>query len=204
MPNALAQFLWRQYPSLRLAAPLFHNWPIYLRFDLQDDALATSDDAYFQEVVRRASLLFQAVFAPTDSVLVVYQYSRYKRHRLRNSNFLIQQLSVRKADVHFQRIVYPHFFAPHQWSRAHFVTSASQIPHAAILAAIANQDFCRTPALHGQVFFLNQRTGLAFHMYDDRGLDILGPDAESLLHLYEAYNELILDYDRTRITALFT
>lgn len=40
-------------------------------------------------------------------------------------------------------------------------------------------------------------------MYDHRGLDILGPDVRSLRHLYETYNELILDYDRPAINALF-
>ncbi|GAB3288377.1 hypothetical protein GCM10027348_04000 [Hymenobacter tenuis] len=53
------------------------------------------------------------------------------------------------------------------------------------------------------MFFLNQRTGLAFHMYDDRGLDILGPDVASLRPLYDTYSHLLLDYDRPQMDRLF-
>ena len=57
--------------------------------------------------------------------------------------------------------------------------------------------------MHGDTFFLNQRTGIIFHMYDDRGIDIIAPEAAVLRHLYETHKDLILDYDREKITAVF-
>ncbi|MBX0292078.1 DUF3885 domain-containing protein [Hymenobacter sp. HSC-4F20] len=204
MASPLTRFLQQHYPSLRLSSPLFYSWPFGLRFDLQHEHLSTSEDAYFQEVVRRASLLFQATFASNDPVVVVHQEWRHKRPRIRNSNYLLQQLSIPKAAIHFQRIANPYSYGSTKWMRAHFSLSASQVPYPSIFAAIGNQDFGnRKPVLHGDTFFLNQRTSLIFYMYDDRGLDIIGPDVASLRYLYEEFNELILDYDRPQIDALF-
>ncbi|RPD46849.1 DUF3885 domain-containing protein [Hymenobacter sediminis] len=199
---ALIGFLQQHYPSLTTAKPLFDCWLISLRFNLQKDTLATSDEAYFQEVIHRASLLFRAVFAPDEYALLVHEQWRSKRHRIRSSNYLLRQLPVPQTAIHFQRITNP-YSDTLKWMRMHFPITISQIPYTEILAAISNQDFGRRPALLGRLFFLNQRTGLVFHMYDDRGLDIIGPDVASLRYLYEEFNELILDYDRPQIDALF-
>ncbi|QIX62555.1 DUF3885 domain-containing protein [Hymenobacter sp. BT18] len=199
-------FLQQFYPKLLVRAPLFYAWPLSIRFDLQHAELSTSQEAYFDEVVARASQLFGAAFAPHDPMLVVYQQARYKRHRIRPGNYLLQQFQLTKALIHFQNIPnpYPRIPAPSKWVRASFETSTAQIPLAALLRAISNQDFGRSPALHGRLFFLNQRTGLVLHMYDDRGLDILGPTPASLRPLYTQHAALLLEYDRTRIDALFT
>lgn len=203
MVSALTSFLQQYYPGLTAARPLFDCWPVSLRFDLQHETFPTSDEAYFQEVARRASLLFRAVFAPDDPILLVYEQWQVKRHRIRNSNYLLRLFSIPRTAIHFQRIT-THYSDTLKWMGMHFPITTSQIPYTEILAAISNQDFGRRPALHGRLFFLNQRTGLAFHMYDDRGLDIIGPTVESLRYLYEEFNALILDYNRPQIDALFT
>uniref|UniRef100_UPI003743ADBD DUF3885 domain-containing protein n=1 Tax=Hymenobacter gelipurpurascens TaxID=89968 RepID=UPI003743ADBD len=80
------------------------------------------------------------------------------------------------------------------------------MPYAAILRAISHQDFRSRKhlnTLHGETYFFNQRTSLLFHIYDDRGVDVLGPTAASLHPLYETYNRWILEYDRPRINTLF-
>lgn len=72
MPSAVSEFLQHHYPGLPLHAPLFYLWPIGIRFDLQNDS-PTIDENYFQEVERRATVLFEAACLPTDPILVVYQ-----------------------------------------------------------------------------------------------------------------------------------
>ena len=45
---------------------------------------------------------------------------------------------------------------------------------------------------------------LLFHLYDDRGLDVIAADCVSLIPIYKEFDKWILNYDRERIDALFS
>ena len=195
----------KNFSGLLLRAPLFYSWPIGIRFDLQNDS-STPDDAYFCEVARRAGVLFQAVFKADDPILIVHQQWRGRRFRIKSNSYLLRQLNLSKNQLSFQQIAnpYPQAFQPGRWNRVYAAIKASRIPYPAILEAISHQHFpTRKPVLHNDTFFLNQRTGLIFHMYDDRGLDVIAPTSSLLRQLYESHKDLILDYDRDKITAAF-
>jgi hypothetical protein len=72
-----------------------------------------------------------------------------------------------------------------------------------VFRAIGNSDHGLSHSLSSSVYFLNRRTDTIFHMYDDRGLDVIAKDEASLSALYRSYNAWILDYDRKRIDAIF-
>ncbi len=57
--------------------------------------------------------------------------------------------------------------------------------------------------LVSNVYFLNSRKDVLFHLYDDRGADVVAAEKEILLPLYESCKEWILDYDREKIDFLF-
>jgi len=40
-------------------------------------------------------------------------------------------------------------------------------------------------------------------MYDDRALDAIATQSKTLLNLYRAFNDWILDYDRRQVDRLF-
>ena len=52
--------------------------------------------------------------------------------------------------------------------------------------------------LVSNVYFLNSRKDVLFHLYDDRGADVVAVDKEILRPLYESCKERILDYDRKK------
>ncbi|MEH6930498.1 DUF3885 domain-containing protein, partial [Priestia megaterium] len=54
------------------------------------------------------------------------------------------------------------------------------------------------------IYFINLSKKMIFHLYDDRGCDILASNKESIRFLYEEYNNWILDYNREEIDLLFT
>lgn len=209
MATASAEFLQQHYPGLVLGPGLFHSWPIALRFDLQSES-STSNDAYFAEVLRRATVVFEAVFAPTDEVLVVVQRPRHTRWfgrcRFRASHLVLRLLKATKPETAFQRFANRTRFAhTRQLIRFTVQRPARVIAHRTILQAISHQDFpSRRPQLHDDVFFLNLRSKLILHMYDDRGLDLISPDVETLRPFYEALGHLLLDYDREQMAATFT
>lgn len=209
MLTTSSRFINQYYPGLAIGPSLFYSWPIGVRFDLQTES-SSSDQAYFAEVLRRAILVFEAVFQPTDEVLIIAQRPRdkryFKRRRFRANELLLRWLKAPKKDVEFQRLAnQTRFASTSQLIRFSIQRTAIQIPHQQILQAISNQDFpSRSPQLLDDVFFLNLRSKLILHMYDDRGLDVISPDTDTLRPLYNSLHHLVLDYDRQRMAATFS
>lgn len=53
------------------------------------------------------------------------------------------------------------------------------------------------------VYFSNTHHFLLFHLYDDRGADLVAANRKLLRPIYEKYNDWILDYDRAKIDGVF-
>ena len=57
--------------------------------------------------------------------------------------------------------------------------------------------------LVSNVYFLNSQKDVLFHLYDDRGVDVVAAKKEILRSLYETCKDWILDYDREKIDLIF-
>ncbi|MFD2786797.1 DUF3885 domain-containing protein [Hymenobacter rubripertinctus] len=207
MPSSLTHFFQQHATSPPSSYLLSYHLPVWIRFDLQG-ALSPDDAGYFLQVEHRAIALFEAAFAPTDEVLLVYQEPRYKRSRIRTRNYLFRQLGIGKSDLTFRKSWVPNNAATYHeghWIQAFFSTTAARIPHRALLAAISRLDFPAPgrPTIRGPLYFFNQTRGLIFYMYDDRGLVISSTSPETVWPFYQNYNDWILDYDRRKIDELF-
>lgn len=207
MPSPLVQFFQQHATKPLDTRLLYYELPAWIRFDLQG-TLSPDDAGYFTQVLHRASTLFEAAFAPTDDVLLVYQEYRYKHYRIRSNSYLFRQLGIRKRDVAFRNrraVLNSQSYHEGHWSEALYPTAAAQIPHQALLAAISYQDFPdqNKTAIHGRLHFFNQTRGIIFFMYDDRGILISSNTPEITRPLYQEYNDWILDYDRATIDATF-
>jgi len=53
------------------------------------------------------------------------------------------------------------------------------------------------------IYIFDTKLNTIFHLYDDRGVDIVSGCKDTLLPIYEKYNSWILDYDRKRIDQIF-
>ena len=58
-------------------------------------------------------------------------------------------------------------------------------------------------ALTSNVYFLNSRKDLLFHLYDDRGADVAAADPSLLRPMYEACSSWLLEYDRAQMDRTF-
>jgi hypothetical protein len=86
----------------------------------------------------------------------------------------------------------------------------NDIKYAQLLKAICYEDFPHPSTIlkNNQqsgynIYFVNMTRKIIFHLYDDRGCDVLAADKETIRFLYEQYNGWILDYDRKEIDILF-
>lgn len=206
------QFLTDNFKGLRLRKPLFYSWKFGLRFDLQVGE--TNTDEYFQEVTRRASTIFETAFANSDKVFVVFMDYKYKRRKIRFSNFIFKQIdNLQKNEINYSKEF--RLYEPSDKfdirNIAIIKLTADRINQKNILTAIGHSDFPpRQPRLDQngaltakEVYFVNIDKKLIFHMYDDRGLDLISADKEMLKPIYKKHNNLLLDYDRERIDKQF-
>ena len=227
------QFLNDNFKGLRLRKPLFYSSDFGLRFDLQTGETSNSSrkiidaegniiphvgdtdtDEYFQEVTKRASTIFQTAFDNSDKVFLVLMDYKYKRSKIRFSNFIFKQVNnLEKSEVCFSKE--KQLYEPGDKFDIRNVAiiklTADRISYKNILTAIGHSDFPpRQPRLDNnwfftnkEVYFINIDKKLIFHMYDDRGLDLVSADKETLRSIYTKHNDWILDYDRKWIDKQF-
>jgi len=53
------------------------------------------------------------------------------------------------------------------------------------------------------VYLFDLETGLLVWPYDDRGMDVVGPNRKKLATLYHKYSSYLLDYDRAKMDETF-
>lgn len=78
-----------------------------------------------------------------------------------------------------------------------------ELKYKPLLKAICNQDLGIRPSLCHRVYFIDLNKNTIFHVYDDRGCDVLATSPDSIRDLYETYNDWILDYDKGEIDKVF-
>lgn len=152
--------------------------------------------------------------SPLTTVLFVIMDYKYKRAKIRSGNFCFKQ--IRDLSGHEIAYLKVHkLYDPNDSLDVRNVTvvksDIERIDYKNILKAIGNTDFTqRQPRLDKngvftskEVFFLNIDRKLIFHMYDDRGLDIIASDVEQLRPIYNKYNSWLLNSNREKIDGLF-
>jgi hypothetical protein len=72
-----------------------------------------------------------------------------------------------------------------------------------MLKAICNNDMGIRPSIPHRVYFININRKTIFHVYDDRGCDLIAAMTEAIREVYNKYNDWILDYDRSQIDRVF-
>ncbi len=202
------EFLSHNFNGMRLRQPLFYTWNLGLRFDLQVGDIGT--DKYFKEVVRRSSIIFETAFDKSDRLLFVLIDYKYKRRKIRFGNFAFKQIHNLKREEVSYLIEKKLYQSDGNFDVAIVKLTAHRINHKCILTAIGNSDFPpRLPRLDNrglsskELYFLNLDKKLIFHMYDDRGLDIIATDKEILASIYAKHKDWILDCDRKQIDKQF-
>ncbi len=207
------QFLTDNFNGYLPLIPFFYSWDFGLRFDLQNGG-ETNTDEYFEEVLRRATTIFEAAFDTSDTIFLLFMDFKYRRRKIRLNNYLFKQITdIKKSEIKFFK-EYGQYWYTKKISVGNVAViklPIDRINYKNILKAISHQDFPpRQPRFDNygmftakEVFFLNSDKKLMFHMYDDRGLDIIAADKETLRPIYEKHNDLILDYDREQIDKLF-
>lgn len=78
----------------------------------------------------------------------------------------------------------------------------SEIPMDSMFREIILGDLGGLQELASSVYLFDTKNHVMLHLYDDRGLDIVAHDKNTLMPLFQELNAWILDYDRKQIDKL--
>lgn len=206
------QFLNDYFKGLAIKSSLFFNWDNGLRFDLQKGEVGT--DEYFGEVHKRSVALFEAAFNIDDDLFIVIMDHRYKRAKIRLGNYCFKQI----GDLDCRHIGYQKIHKLYDRKDRYDIRNIAivesiteKLKYKNILKATGNTDFSeRQPRLDKngvftskEIYFINIDKKIIFHMYDDRGLDIVAHDLEQLRPIYNKFNDWLLEINKEKIDGLF-
>ena len=200
------------FPNLSLRPPLFYNWYYGLRFEIGDPNIGVWKDEnktivnnlYFGKALQRAKKLFEASFNSDDNVFCIFQKYSRGRQKIKKRHYCYKYIKKFDKIESFNII---DLFEPddmdyksEHYHRVVFLTTIKHVNYIDILNRSIYYDFGGN-ALDS--YFINIEQNIIFHLYDDRGLDIIAKNKYTLHKLYLQYNDWILDYDRNEIDLLF-
>ena len=197
--------------------PFFYKNHYALRFEISpndispiDPSSSACNEDYFSMALERALDIYNSVFKTGDKISIVFQLFSDGRKKIKRRSLLFRYLNgieSRNISYSTHRDIYVDDL---NTKRQHISRvrindlTGEQIDISKILTAIINTDFRRYPTLNGECYIINDTTGLVFHLYDDRGLDVVSENKESLHKLYQTHSKFILEYDRNRISNMFS
>jgi hypothetical protein len=202
--NQLTSYLDAHFNGIKLKQPLFFSGIPGLRFDLHDEKTDTSNDAYFDEVVKRMGEIHAVTISPGDDILILYQTYTFKRRKIRKYNYLFKQFEASTANIQFKRnktIIYEDgpYCKADKSCQVIISDKAANINFNHIYLSIANMDFNRRPFIKGELYVVNLTKQTVTLMYDDRGCDLISPNIGLLKDYYTKLTNLILEVNRPGI-----
>lgn len=206
----LNDYMNENFPKLILRPPLFYNWEIGIRFELGAEYY-DEERLYIQEVYKRAVTLFESIHLQDEEIIIAidvndFGVSKTYKHKARIFSPYIRDQSVLYKLKHTEM---PYIFTEdeedekyktHRFTLPCKVSDVNYIP---LLKAVCNQDLGIQPSIFHRIYFLNIKRKTIFHIYDDRGCDLLATSPESIRDIYFTHNDWILDYDKDKIDNVF-
>ncbi|HFK1451392.1 MULTISPECIES: DUF3885 domain-containing protein [Bacillus cereus group] len=210
----LKEYMLETFPNLELRPPLFYSWAIGIRFKLgmnYDYNNIYENCPYLEGVYNRAITLFQSLHSETDDMYIVVDVDDYAdgetfKHKLNIfSKYVKEKSDLFKLQKNTIPYVFPEddedgVYKTHRYTLKCKVSDLKYIP---MIKAICNQDMGIKPRIFHRVYFININKNTIFHIYDDRGCDVLATSPNTIRNMYHTYNDWILEYDRNKIDKVF-
>jgi hypothetical protein len=193
-PFDLPAFMLSNFPGVDFGGNLFGQRPTGMRFEIGI------------EQVSRATKLFEFLFSDAPDCVLVSQdwiLEEGQKELREGSTSLFQTPGIFSFDTSQLRTltVLPLDETPYRLSWTQL--SPLSFNAAVMFQGIAHREQVGTPSILSGVYIIAPTAKVILHMYDDRGLDILARDLETLRPLYESFGDWILEDQRHRITFRF-
>jgi len=194
----------------RLEHPLFYHAPVAIRFKIGGDepvyleentGKLTLNPAYVQSALKRAVTIYRSLPASPDTLRIDGYPGDESAESIRATIRKKSGLPAPQeqfAAVEMDEDGNTHSQVQFYWNLSEITFRPEQLLREIILGDIGGWNgFVSSVYLTGPGPFL-------YHLYDDRGLDVLGGSRELLSPLYRQFHDWILEYDLEQINCLFT
>lgn len=186
--------------------PLFYNYPGGLRFELSEKG---SPIEQFLLAQRKATEICSDLF--NDEKTLVVCLRAYNASNLFGHRRVLRSLNAAGIYITGERSIWCEELDPDDWQDENkpehwaflaFEAPVSLVP--AFLWCALAKDFGEIQPNPGcDVYLFNMKKGIMALPYDDRGMDVVGPNKEVLSMLYTKHRKYLLDYDRAAMDATF-
>ncbi|KAF6628150.1 DUF3885 domain-containing protein [Paenibacillus sp. EKM208P] len=208
----LDDLLLSDFAGIELKSPLFYNAPVGIRFEAGGDIIVP--EIRIQQVKLRATTLFNVVNQDNDDIYFVlfvdswdeHPVSSFESDVLKVFETFINGLDVKQVCKKEQDYRYKDTDEDDDTVTIRYCTrlKAQDLNIDNLILAVANRTIGNeVSSIVGDIFLVNKTRSVIFYLYDDRGLDIVAKNKETLKSIYEQYNDWILDFDRERIKGIF-
>ncbi|WP_419884061.1 DUF3885 domain-containing protein [Peribacillus sp. B-H-3] len=201
------------FPDLELKPPLFYSWDTGIRFELGAEwkrEYSYPNSPYVLGCYKRVITLFEALHSSDDDIFVSMDVNdcdkgKYSIRKFSNFSPYVEKPLLYRLKHEIMPYLYPEddqegIYRTHRFS---LKCKTAELTYKPLLKAICNQDLGIKPRMHHSVYFININKKTIFHVYDDRGCDVLAASPYTIRGMYELYNDWILDYDRPRNDKVF-
>jgi hypothetical protein len=186
--------------------PLFYNYLGGLRFELSEGGTMLEQ---FLLAMRKATEICADIFKDHDPMIVclrVRTWSNRYAHRdilagLKEAGISIPQ----HREIWLEPISQEDWFEesqPEWWLNLTFEASPQLIQNF-LWCALSHDIGSIRPRLNSMVYLFSLKSELMVWAYDDRGMDVVGPNKTALEKLYFKHSKYLLEYDRAVMDATF-
>lgn len=195
----------------KLEQPIFYNAPVGIRFEIgylmpiyiKKFFINTLNPAYVNSTLERATTIYSHLQSAPNLLRIdclsdekkekksIADICKYAGLPLPHEKVIEMLPDELENDMYIRQIQL-------YWDLSKFNFSPNKL-----LLEIIKGDLSGYPQFVQNTYFINSKDSILFHLYDDRGLDVVAKDKSSILSLYRDYNDWILDYDREKIDSLF-
>ncbi|MBL8263558.1 MAG: DUF3885 domain-containing protein [Xanthomonadaceae bacterium] len=180
--------------------PLFYAYPDGLRFELSEGETAIG---LFLSAHRKASEICADIFDRQEKLTVCLHGYHFDETRFSYRQKL-RSLSAAGIDIPALREIWQTEVDEEGVSSVFlaFEAPVDRLPN--LLWCALASDFGSIKPNPGCSWYLfNLEKGLLVHPYDDRGMDVVGPNRDLLAMLYRKHGTYLLDYDRPAMRRSF-
>jgi hypothetical protein len=157
------------------------------------------NNEYFIESLNMANELFYKVFYDCNELYFIYRNGKIKF----SDKIFKNIMGFNKKEIYIlnEKNIYEEHFNS---QLAVIKLNINRINYKKICESINNTDFpSRNPRTNGEIYFIHIKDEIIFNMYDDRGLDIVGTNKETIKPYYIKYNKWLLEDDIEKMNEIF-
>lgn len=209
----LKDFMEENFPDTELKPALFYHWDIGIRFELGLEWKRGEDypnNPYVLECYEKTIALFEFLHSPIEDIFVVMDINDLdKKKKLKPQLKNLSPYINKTMRFKLKHQEFPESLSEESGeetcniNRFILKCKTTDLNYRSLLKAVCNQDLGLKPSMSHNIYFINIQRKTIFHVYDDRGCDLLAASSDAIKDVYRRYNDWILDYDRSKIDRIF-